>query len=108
MGITQHPAIKAYFAAESDAGMGNVDNIFADDASVTDEGKTIFGIDAITAWKQAAKKNYQYTAEPLGSKESDTRSVMQVRLCGNFPGSPVIVTYTFVLHDGKITALEIK
>lgn len=108
MGITRHPIIKAYFTAESGAGIGSVDSLFAADASVTDEGTTIVGIDAITAWKQASKKKYQYTAEPLESEESDTRSVMRVRLSGNFPGSPVTVTYTFILHDKKITALEIK
>lgn len=108
MGITRHPVIKAYFAAESDAGIGSVDSLFAPDASVTDEGTTIVGIDSITAWKQAAKKKYQYTAEPLESEESDNRSVMQVRLSGNFPGSPVTVRYTFILQDDKITALEIK
>ena len=108
MGITRHPVIDAYFAAESDADIGSVDSLFATDASVTDEGATIVGIDAITAWKQAAKKKYRYTAEPLESEESDTRSVMQVRLAGNFPGSPVTVTYTFILRDEMITALEIE
>lgn len=108
MDITRHPAIKAYFQAESDAVVGNVGDLFAADAAVTDEGKTIVGIDAITAWKQAAKNKYQYTAKPLESTESESRSVMQVRLSGNFPGSPVTATFTFKLQHGKITALEIK
>jgi hypothetical protein len=33
--------------------------------------------------------------------------VISVRLSGNFPGSPAVVTYTFSVHDGKINALEI-
>ena len=70
MGITRHPVIDAYFAAESDADIGSVDSLFATDASVTDEGATIVGIDAITAWKQAAKKKYRYTTEPLESERA--------------------------------------
>ncbi|MBK5355673.1 nuclear transport factor 2 family protein [Pseudomonas sp. TH41] len=108
MSITQHPAIEAYFASEADTGIGALDVVFTHDATVLDEGKTIVGIDAITAWRQAAKAKYQYTAEPLDSQESESRAVIKVRLSGNFPGSPVVVTYTFSVRDGKIDSLEIR
>jgi hypothetical protein len=32
---------------------------------------------------------------------------MRARLTGTFPGSPVVLTYAFVLAGGKIASLEI-
>lgn len=107
MSIAQHPAIEAYFTNETGTGIGALNTVFTHDATVLDEGKTIIGIDAITAWRAAAKARYQYTAEPLDRQENEARSVIRVRLSGHFPGSPVVVTYTFSVHDGKINALEI-
>ena len=108
MRITRHPAIEAYFTSEAGIDIGNLDAVFTHHATVLDEGKTIVGIDAITAWRTAAKAKYQYTATPLDSQKDEAKSVISVRLCGNFPGSPAVVTYTFSIHDGKINALEIR
>jgi len=36
-----------------------------------------------------------------------TKTVVKVRLAGSFPGSPVIVEFSFVLAGGKIGSLEI-
>jgi len=108
MSITLHPAIEAYFTTETGTGIGALNTMFTHDATVLDEGKTIVGIDAIIAWRAAAKAKYQYTADPLDSQENGVKSVIRVRLSGHFPGSPVVVTYTFSVHDGKINALEIR
>jgi hypothetical protein len=72
-----------------------------------DEGRTHSGIEAIKAWKKAAKQKYQYTVEPLDSHVSDTGIVVKVRLAGTFPDSPVVVAYTFGVQRGKIQTLEI-
>ncbi len=107
MSITRHPAIEAYFTSETGTDVGTLKTVFTQDATVLDEGKTIVGIDAITAWRAAAKAKYQYTAEPVDIQEDEAKSVISVRLSGNFPGSPTVVTYTFSVHDRKINALEI-
>ncbi|MBZ9783780.1 nuclear transport factor 2 family protein [Pseudomonas sp. REP124] len=108
MSIAQHPAIEAYFTNEAGTDIGALNTVFTHDATVLDEGKTIVGIEAISAWRAAAKAKYRYTAEPLDSQENGAKSVIRVRLSGHFPGSPVVVTHTFSVHDGKITALEIR
>lgn len=107
MSITQHPAIEAYFASEADADLATLNAVFADDAVVRDEGAVMSGIEAIAAWRAASRTRYQYTAEPLDSEETGQRSVVRVRLTGNFPGSPALVNFTFDVRDGKITDLEI-
>ena len=108
MTLTTEPAIQAYFASESDAGVGALETVFAPDAAVMDEGMTHSGIEAIKAWKKAAKQKYQYTVEPLDSHVSDIGIVVKARLAGTFPGSPVVVAFTFGVQRGKIQTLEIR
>lgn len=107
MNITRYPVIEAYFASEEGVTADSVGHFFTHDASVTDEGATISGLEAIASWKQAAKQKYQYTAEPIESLESDGLVIMKVRLSGTFPGSPAVVRYKFGLNDGLISTLEI-
>jgi len=44
----------------------------------------------------------------LGSSQEGQTVTLPARLSGNFPGSPVELTYTFVLDNGKIASLEIS
>jgi hypothetical protein len=102
MSLTLHPVIEAYLRSESDDGTDALEQVFSATAVVKDEGRLIEGIAAIKNWKQDTKQKYQFTVVPLGS-----RVVVAVRLTGNFPGSPIVVNYTFGLQDGKIQTLEI-
>ena len=102
MNLTLHPLIEAYVRNESDDETDALEHIFSATAVVKDEGRLIEGIAAIKKWKQETKQKYQYTVDPLGS-----RVIMTARLTGNFPGSPIVVNYTFGLQDGKIQTLEI-
>jgi len=107
MTITRYPVIEAYFASEAGAAHDVVEHLFTKDASVTDEGVTFCGLEAIASWKQAAKQKYQYTAEPVESWENDGLVIMKVRLSGTFPASPAVVRFKFGLTDGLISRLEI-
>lgn len=108
MSITTHPAIEAYFNSETQADTEVFEQVFAPDATVTDEKQTHAGLDAIKAWRQAAKRKYQYTVEPLDSQINDTSVVVRARLEGTFPGGTAVVTYTFGMQHGKIQTLEIR
>ena len=107
MTLSTEPAIQAYFASEADAGGDALESVFAPDATVTDEGRNHSGIEAIKAWRQAANQKYQYTVEPLDSQTRDKSVRVNARLTGTFPGSPVVVTFTFGLQHGKVQTLEI-
>ncbi|WP_122221449.1 nuclear transport factor 2 family protein [Pseudomonas syringae group genomosp. 3] len=108
MSLNTDPAIQAYFASEAEAGVDVFETIFASDASVTDEGKTHSGIEAIKAWKQNAKLKHQYIVEPLDSQVSNAGTAVQARLSGTFPRSSVVVAYLFGVQHGKIQTLEIN
>jgi hypothetical protein len=81
---------------------------FAPDAIVYDEGRTYQGVAAIKDWIAATKKKYGHTITPLDLAERGGQSLLEARLTGNFPGSPITVNFTFVLADGKIRSLEIR
>jgi|GEM_PF-88524 len=97
-----------YLQQENMDGAGNVEDIFAPDAEVRDEGRTIHGLDAIRAWKLSAKARYRYRVEPLSAEwQGADRLRLRVRVAGDFPGSPVVLEHAIALADGRIASLEI-
>jgi hypothetical protein len=75
---------------------------------VHDEGRDHRGLDAIRAWKRQADAKYQYVMEPLNASVGETIVTLRARLTGNFPGSPIELSYTFTLAADQIAALEIR
>ena len=101
-------AIARYLDADRTADPALLAACFTPDAVVRDEGRSIHGIAAIQAWRQAARAQYQYIAEPLGSTQVGDSTRLLARVTGNFPGSPVDLLYVFGLRDDRIAALEIR
>ncbi|MET0498630.1 MAG: nuclear transport factor 2 family protein [Steroidobacteraceae bacterium] len=108
MNITLPPPVATYLEAETRNDSEALSTCFAADAVVRDEGRSIEGLDAIKAWKKASKAKYQYSVEPLSASQDAATVAMRARLAGKFPGSPIEVTYTFVLADDRIASLEIR
>ena len=98
--------IAAYFNADQRDGEA-VARCFTERAVVEDEGRVHSGLAAINAWKTAASRKYSYTSEPFAQEQKDGRSIVNARLTGNFPGSPVNLQFVFRLERGKIAHLEI-
>ena len=44
---------------------------------------------------------------PLEVTHRDGKTVLKAELTGNFPGSPVILRFSFLLERGRIVSLEI-
>jgi SnoaL-like domain len=108
MKVIMPPALATYFSAEETADIDVLERCFEPDAVVRDEGQVVRGLDAIKAWKLAARAKYRYRVEPLSvSREGATATVL-ARLTGSFPGSPVEVTYRFGLAGDKVASLEIR
>jgi ketosteroid isomerase-like protein len=79
---------------------------FAEDAIVEDEGVQRKGIDAIRAWRTQVPR-VAYTA--LDIFTTDTGDDAHVDIAGDFPGSPVRLTFHFEFTpDGHIAALHIR
>lgn len=80
-------------------------NCFTETAVVFDEGKTHNGKTEIKNWIDKANKDYQATMEPLDY--SETEHTLKAEVSGNFPGSPVILTYYYEFENGLIQSLKI-
>ncbi|KAB0639526.1 polyketide cyclase [Burkholderia stagnalis] len=108
MNMKLPPPLDAYLLAETVTDTAPLSDCFTADAVVRDEGRTIKGLEAIQAWKKDSKTRYQYSIEPLDVSQDGATVTMRARLTGTFPGSPVELTYTFVLAGDRIASLEIR
>lgn len=80
-------------------------NCFTETAVVFDEGKTHNGRKEIEKWIDEANKKYQATMKPL--EYSETEHTLKTEVSGNFPGSPITMTYYFEFREGLIQSLKI-
>lgn len=78
---------------------------FTETAVVFDEGKTHTGKKEIEQWIDKANKDYRATMKPLDY--SETEQTLKAEVSGNFPGSPLVLTYHFDIRDEKIQSLKI-
>lgn len=78
---------------------------FTETAVVYDEGKTHNGRKEIETWIAKANKEYQATMKPL--EYSETENTLKTEVSGNFPGSPITLTYHYEFEDGIIQTLKI-
>lgn len=106
MSIELPAAIAAYFAADRADGAA-VAQWFTPDGTVKDEGHLHHGRDAIAEWKTKASSKYNYTSEPFAIREEVGRILVTAHVVGDFPGSPVDLTYAFTLEGDLIASLEI-
>lgn len=83
-------------------------DLYADDAVVTDDGKTYRGRDEIGDWLRRAASEYTYTTELVDSRQIDANTYVAINhLEGDFPGGAVDLQFTFTLEDDLITRLVI-
>jgi len=80
-------------------------NCFTEEAVVFDEGKTHTGRKEIERWIDKANKEYEATMKPVEYSETD--HTLKAEVSGNFPGSPLILTYHYEFKNDLIQALKI-
>lgn len=80
-------------------------NCFSDTAVVFDEGKTHKGRKEIEHWIEKASKDYQAVMKPL--EYSEHEEMLKAEVSGNFPGSPIVLSYRLEIADGLIQSLKI-
>lgn len=97
--------IAAYFAAEHNPEA--LAHCFTARAVMKDDGHTYTGINAIQAFMAAASAKYRATSVPFALEREDGVQVVRARVTGNFPGSPIDLSYRFRLERGLIASLEI-
>jgi ketosteroid isomerase-like protein len=80
-------------------------NCFSENAIVFDEGKTHNGRKEIKQWIEKANTDYQAVMKPL--EYSENEEILKAEVSGNFPGSPIVLSYHLKLEDGLIQSLKI-
>jgi hypothetical protein len=100
-------AVKAYLQAKMDYDSDALLATLTGDAVITDEGRAHTGAGDIRSWNNRASKEVAATYEVLDTAVIGERTVVAIRVSGNFPGSPVPLYYFIALRDGKISALTV-
>jgi ketosteroid isomerase-like protein len=102
------PIVMRYFALDANDDVEAIVALFTEDATVTDEGETRRGIDAIRAWRAGPAAEYEYTTTIMGSEDRGDRQFrVTARLIGNFPGGTADLNFDFTVANDHIRALTI-
>ena len=78
---------------------------FSKDATVTDEGKTYRGKEEIRNWISKTNETFEIVMKPQHYNED--QELLKAEISGNFPGSPVMLSYHFEFMNDKINSLII-
>ncbi|TDB66786.1 cupin domain-containing protein [Arundinibacter roseus] len=82
-------------------------NCFSETAIVFDEGKTHNGRKEIECWIANSNERYKATIKPVGFEEKENKILLIAETSGNFPGSPILLTYHMEIADELIQSLKI-
>ncbi|KUI98201.1 hypothetical protein [Vibrio sp. MEBiC08052] len=105
LNLTAYNAIDIYFNAE--ASPDDFQSAFDVNAVVVDEMQQYVGIKSILEWRDASRQKYQYTSRPIEITQVANKTIVKSIVEGNFPGSPVSLSYEFYIANDKIEKLEI-
>ncbi len=108
MAISTPDVVSCYLTAQAARDFDALVTLFADDAIVIDEGKTMRGTKEIRAWRENVASVYEYTTDLVGVEAAgEGEYVARVHLEGNFPGGTVDLRYRFNVDGDSIRRLEI-
>ena len=82
-------------------------NCFSETAVVFDEGKTHNGRKEIERWIADSNERYKATIKPVAFEENENESLLIAETSGNFPGSPIVLSYHMEIVDGLIQSLKV-
>ena len=99
--------IHEYFTAANAGAIDRMIAPFADHAIVMDEGIERTGRTAIRDWMEDTTHKYGATAMPEHLDQASGLTAVRALVTGNFPGSPIHLTYRFTVERGQIVRLEI-
>jgi SnoaL-like protein len=103
-----HSTLEHYFSAANRHDVAGMIADFEGEAIVKDEGHEHRGVEAIRTWMKETIRKYNFRAEPKSVARASDQTAVSVRVTGDFPGSPITLTYWFKLEGQKISRLEIR
>jgi SnoaL-like protein len=100
--------VQRYFASDAERDTQAILELFADDATVIDEGEERRGTGEIRRWRTGPASRYQYTTTILdGHPTGEGGYRVIARLDGNFPGGSVELKHDFRIDGDRISYLKI-
>ena len=100
--------ISRYFERDADRDIDSILSLFAEDATVIDEGEERHGTAEIQAWQTGAASKYTYATEITSAEAlGPDRYLVTGRLTGNFPGGTADLKWDFSIAGQHITRLTI-
>jgi ketosteroid isomerase-like protein len=99
--------IAEYYAAANTDDADRIAACFTPDAHVVDERHDHIGRVAIRDWAAETRRKYRFTSRPTAIAGPADAPLVTAHVAGDFPGSPVDLTYRFTLADGLVARLEI-
>jgi hypothetical protein len=99
--------ISAYLKAKNEHDVDAMLAPFDEDATVKDEGQEHHGRSAVRSWLEDVTRKYRVTLDVKDVRDTNGTTVVSGLVSGNFPGSPVLLDYTFTLSGPTIARLEI-
>ena len=100
--------VSRYFERDGDRDIESIVDLFAEDATVIDEGEERHGTPEIRAWQTGAASKYAYTTEITSAEAlGPDRYLVTGRLTGNFPGGTADLRWDFSIAGQQITRLVI-
>jgi ketosteroid isomerase-like protein len=103
-----HATLERYFTATNNHDVDGMTADLADDAVVKDDGREHHGVPAIREWTKEILRKYKPQVVPTKVAREADRTAVSVNTSGDFPGSPIALTYRFKLDGDKISHLEIS
>jgi hypothetical protein len=100
--------LQSYFDANATLDLEAMVASFTDKAIVHDEDRVHEGKDAIREWIRQATIASAAVAVPQAIVSAGRNREVTTETSGAFPGSPVTLTFRFVLDADGIAELEIK
>jgi hypothetical protein len=107
MNLDLPPVVAAFFQATNTREFADFLSLFTADAHVNDEANDHYGAE-IATWIDRATADTKPTAGVTGITGDGGQFLVTAGVSGNFPGSPVQLSYSFTLRDDKIASLLIK
>lgn len=101
------PPVQNYFSGKNARDLTVAVSGFAQSAMVRDEGRDHTGPAAIRAWIEETIARYDDRADVRSAASRGDGVDVIAEVSGTFPGSPILLRFSFTVMDDQIVRLEI-
>jgi ketosteroid isomerase-like protein len=108
MPVDLKPPVSTYFETSNAHEAERMSALFTEDARVHDERQDHRGRAQIRGWAEQTFRDYQMIQTPSEARDEDGATVVRAEVSGTFPGSPIELTFRFVVDGELISELEIS